>query len=38
MDEYDPEKNQQNHNLTIKLAKKYGYIISLQTHKYLNIE
>lgn len=38
MDEYNQEKNLINQNLTIKLAKKYGYIISLQTHKYLDIE
>ncbi len=38
MDEYNQEKNLINQNLAIKLAKKHGYIISLQTHKYLNIE
>lgn len=38
MDEYNQEKNLINQNLTIKLAKKHDYIISLQTHKYLDIE
>lgn len=33
MDEYDKEKNRQNRMLTLKLASKYSYNISLQTHK-----
>lgn len=37
MDEYDPKKNAANHAFTLELAKKYGYRISLQTHKILDI-
>ena len=38
MDEYDHEKNRQNTLHTLELAKKYGYRLSLQTHKIWNIE
>jgi organic radical activating enzyme len=37
MDEYDPQKNAANLAFTLELAKKYGYRISLQTHKILEI-
>jgi len=38
MDEYDDKKNSDNIKLVLNLAKKYGAIISLQTHKILNIK
>jgi 7-carboxy-7-deazaguanine synthase len=38
MDEYDKEKNKRNRERTLELAKKNGYRISLQTHKYWGIE
>ncbi len=38
IDEYDPIKNKQNKDLTLKLASKYGYRISLQTHKFWDID
>ena len=38
LDEYDGKKNHENMQLVLKLAKKYGYIISLQTHKILGTE
>ncbi len=37
MDEYDAVKNQQNSDLALKLAQKYGARISLQMHKILRI-
>lgn len=33
MDEYDAAKNAANHAFALEIAKKYGYRISLQTHK-----
>jgi organic radical activating enzyme len=38
MDEYNSKKNQDNQNLTIKIAQERGYRISLQMHKTLGIE
>lgn len=38
MDEYDEVKNANNSKLALELAMKYGYRLSLQTHKILNIE
>lgn len=38
MDEYDADKNAQNHAYALELAEQYGYIVSLQTHKILGIE
>jgi organic radical activating enzyme len=38
IDEYDQEKNKENHKLTLKLAQKHNYRLSLQTHKIWNIE
>ncbi len=38
MDEYDEMKNAANTNLALELANKYGYRLSLQTHKILKIE
>ena len=38
MDEYDAVKNKQNRALALELAERYGYILSLQTHKILGIE
>jgi len=38
MDEYDEIKNKANIELAIKIALKYNYRLSLQTHKYLGIE
>ncbi|HJK87312.1 MAG TPA: 7-carboxy-7-deazaguanine synthase QueE [Candidatus Megaira endosymbiont of Hartmannula sinica] len=38
MDEYNKEKNIQNYRLCVSLSMNMGYIISLQTHKILNIE
>ena len=37
MDEYDPIKNAKNQQRALELALKNGYILSLQTHKILNI-
>ena len=37
IDEYDEEKNAQNRKLTLELAEKNGYRISLQTHKFWKI-
>lgn len=38
IDEYNEKKNQANRSLTIELAHKYGYRLSLQTHKFWGIE
>jgi 7-carboxy-7-deazaguanine synthase len=38
MDEYDPEKNEKNLALAMKLAMKHGGILSLQIHKMIGIE
>ena len=38
MDEYDPNKNQANIELTKKLALENGYNISVQLHKILDVE
>lgn len=38
LDEYDKERNHNNLQLVLKLAKKYGHIISLQSHKIWEIE
>lgn len=38
IDEYDQKKNKENHKLALKLAQKYNYRLSLQTHKIWNIE
>lgn len=38
IDEYNEEKNRQNRILTIELARKYGYRLSLQTHKFWGID
>ena len=38
MDEYNDQINKNNHQRTLELAKKYGYRISLQTHKIWGIE
>lgn len=38
MDEYNDKKNRDNMNLTLQLAKKYGYRLSLQTHKVWQID
>lgn len=38
MDEYDVDKNAQNRAYAVELAERYGYILSLQTHKILGIE
>lgn len=38
MDQYDPIKNQANIKHALAIANKYGYRISLQIHKILNIE
>ena len=37
IDEYDQQKNQQNLQKTIEIAQQFGYNISLQLHKILNI-
>lgn len=37
MDEYDEELNKQNTEHTIKLAQKFGYILSVQVHKFVSI-
>jgi len=37
MDECDEEKNKQNTEYAIELVQKYGYRLSLQTHKFINI-
>lgn len=38
MDEQDEEKNRQNMQAVVRIAKRYGYRVSLQTHKILGIE
>ncbi len=38
MDEYDEVKNQVNLRHVLELAKKHGYLVSLQTHKLLGIK
>ena len=38
IDEYDETKNQKNRKLTLELATKFGYRISLQTHKFWGID
>jgi len=38
MDEYDPAKNEGNLKFAYELAMEYGYRISLQIHKILNIK
>ena len=38
MDEYDERKNAANRKLTLKIAQKNGYRLSLQTHKIWGIE
>ncbi len=38
MDEYDSAKNARNKTYALELAQRYGYILSLQTHKILGIE
>jgi organic radical activating enzyme len=38
MDEYDPEKNQRNLELAMRLCDQYNAILSLQTHKMIGIE
>jgi organic radical activating enzyme len=38
MDEGDNEKNEANRQLALTLAMQYGYRMSIQTHKILNIE
>jgi len=38
IDEYDEAKNQANRQLTLKLATKFGYRLSLQTHKFWGID
>jgi len=37
MDQYNKELNQNNIDLTLKIAYQSGYILSIQTHKVLNI-
>jgi 7-carboxy-7-deazaguanine synthase len=37
MDEYDEEKNRRNLQRVVKLAEENGYLVSLQTHKILQI-
>ena len=37
IDEYDQQKNQQNLQKTLEIAQQFGYYISLQLHKILNI-
>lgn len=37
MDEYDEELNKQNTEHTIELAQKFGYILSVQVHKFVGI-
>lgn len=37
-DHKDPEVNQQNMELVVQSAMKYGYIVQLQIHKFLNME
>lgn len=37
-DEYDEEKNKANREACVDIAKRYGYRISLQMHKYLGVE
>ncbi len=37
IDEYDEVKNQENRDLTLKLARQKGYRVSLQTHKFWGI-
>ena len=37
MDECDEGKNKQNTEYAIELVQKYGYRLSLQTHKFINI-
>jgi organic radical activating enzyme len=38
MDEYNPVRNKENINFAVELCLKYGYRLSLQLHKILNIE
>jgi organic radical activating enzyme len=38
MDEYDEAKNRANLQHCLELCEKYGYFLSLQTHKFLGIE
>ena len=38
MDEYDAQRNTENRTYALELAQRYGYILSLQTHKILDIE
>jgi len=38
MDEYDKKLDKRNLQLVTKIAMQYGYTISLQTHKILNVE
>jgi 7-carboxy-7-deazaguanine synthase len=38
MDAHDEQKNKQNRAYALELAQRYGYILSLQTHKILGIE
>jgi organic radical activating enzyme len=38
IDEQDESRNQENHKLTIELAKKHGCRLSLQTHKFWGID
>lgn len=38
MDEYNEQQNLRNTKYCVELVQKYGYILSLQTHKYLGIE
>ena len=38
MDEYDAQRNSENRAYALELANRYGYILSLQTHKILDIE
>lgn len=38
IDEYDKLKNIENQKFAVDLSKKYGYILSIQTHKILGIE
>ena len=37
MDQYNPQKNKNNINQTVKIARKHNAFISLQIHKLLNI-
>lgn len=38
IDDYNKKQNEANQKLTLELAKKHGYRISLQTHKFWGIE